>query len=155
APCPGSRKSFLGLPGGNFCGQLIDLLPGTSVIVWVFPWCALGEARQRVPCATAFLTRSTLVRMGLLLRAATGSGGLGLPRAAKGITASGQNMCVVAEAIEQRGGELFVAEHLDPLGERQVGGDDGGAALVALGQQIEQQLAASALKRNEAEFVHD
>src|SRR5215472_4158996 len=121
---------------------------------WFFPWCALGDARQRVPCAPAFLTRSTIVRMGLLLRAAD-SGGLGPALAAKGITASGQNMCVVAEAIEQRGSELLVAEHLDPLGERQVGGDDGRAALVALGQQIEQQLAASALKWNEAEFVHD
>ena len=46
--------------------------------------------------------------MGLLLRAATDSGGPGPALAAKGIAASGQNMCVVAEAIEQRGGELLV-----------------------------------------------
>jgi hypothetical protein len=56
---------------------------------------------------------------------------------------------VVAEAIEQCGSELFVTEYLDPFRERQIGGDDGRAALVALGQQIEQQLAAGALERHE------
>jgi hypothetical protein len=35
---------------------------------------------------------------------------------------------VVAEAIEERHCELFVAEDLDPLQERQIGGDDSRAA---------------------------
>ena len=64
-------------------------------------------------------------------------------------------MSVVAEAIEQRRGELFVAEDLDPLGERQIGGDDGRAPFIALGQQIEQQLAAGALERNESQLIDD
>ena len=89
--------------------------------MWFFPWCALGDACQRVPCATALLTRSIIVPMGLLLRAAD-SGGLGSALAAKGITASGQNMSVAAEAIEQRvaplyGGASSPADTADPLTE--------------------------------------
>ena len=36
-----------------------------------------------------------------------------------------------------------------------IGGDDGRAAFIALGQQVEQQLAASALERNEPQLIHD
>ncbi len=61
----------------------------------------------------------------------------------------------MAEAIEQRRGELFVTEYLDPLRERQIGGDDGRAAFIALGQQIEEQLAAGALERHESQFIDD
>ena len=32
-----------------------------------------------------------------------------------------EDVGVMAETIEQRGGELFVAEHLDPLGKRHIG----------------------------------
>jgi hypothetical protein len=71
-----------------------------------------------------------------LLCAASG-GDFDSSLAAKGITASCEYVGVMAEAIEQRRGELFVTEDLDPLRERQIGGDDGRAAFVALGQQIE------------------
>jgi hypothetical protein len=50
---------------------------------------------------------------------------------------------VMTDAIEQRRRELFVAEHLDPFGERQIGGDDGRAPFITLSQQIEEQLASS------------
>lgn len=50
----------------------------------------------------------------------------------------------MTEVIEQRGSELFVAEHLDPLREGQIAGDDGRAAFIALRQKVEQQLTASA-----------
>jgi hypothetical protein len=60
---------------------------------------------------------------------------------------------VVAEAIEERCCELFVAEDLDPLGERQIGGDDDRTPLITLGLQIEQQLAAGALERNESQLM--
>jgi hypothetical protein len=62
---------------------------------------------------------------------------------------------MVTEAIEQRRGELFVTEYLDSLRERQIGGDDGRAAFVAPGQQIEEQLAAGALERHESQFIDD
>jgi hypothetical protein len=54
---------------------------------------------------------------------------------------------VVAEAIEERCCELFVAEDLDPLGERQIGGDDDRTPLITLGLQIEQQLVISSIRR--------
>jgi hypothetical protein len=60
----------------------------------------------------------------------------------------------VRQAIEQRGGELLVtAKDLDPLGEGKVGGDDDASSLVALGEQIEEELAASAVEGDEAKLV--
>jgi hypothetical protein len=49
---------------------------------------------------------------------------------------------VVGEPVEQRPGEALGAEGLGPFVERQVAGDQGRAALVALGDQLEQQLGA-------------
>ena len=40
----------------------------------------------------------------------------------------------MGKAVEQSRGELLVAEYADPLGEGKVGGDDGRAALVAVGE---------------------
>ena len=58
------------------------------------------------------------------------------------------------EPIEQCGGELLVAgKHGDPLGEGEIGGDDGGATLVAVGDQIEEQLAADAVEGYEAQLI--
>ena len=55
---------------------------------------------------------------------------------------------VMRQAIEQRGRELFVAgKDGDPFGEGEIRGDDGGAPLVAIGEQIEEQLAADAIER--------
>ena len=73
---------------------------------------------------------------------AAAGGGFNSSLAAKRIAASCQYVSVMTEAIEQRRSELFVAEHFDPLGERQIGGDDGRAAFIALGQQVEQQLGS-------------
>ena len=75
--------------------------------------------------------------------------------AAKGIATRCEDMGAVGQAVEQRRGELLVAEHFDPLGEGQVSRDDGGTALVTLRQQIEQQLAACALERNEPQLIDD
>ena len=52
------------------------------------------------------------------------------------------------QAIEQRGGELFVAgKDGDPFGEREIRGDDDRPPLIAVGEQIEEQLAADAVER--------
>ena len=51
---------------------------------------------------------------------------------------------MVPEAVEQRRGEFLVAEDLHPLAEGEVGGDR--APLVAVGEEVEQQLAAGASK---------
>ena len=72
--------------------------------------------------------------MDFLLSAAGGDNGLGASLAAEGITASCEYVRVMTETIEQSRRELFVAEHLHPLGERQIGGDYGRASFVALGE---------------------
>ena len=63
---------------------------------------------------------------------------------------------MASEAVEQRRGELLVAtEDLRPLGECQVGGDENAASLVARCDHVEQQLAAGAIERDEANLVED
>ena len=60
----------------------------------------------------------------------------------------------MAEAIEQRRSGFSSPNTLtDPRS--QIGSDDGRAAFIALGQQVEEQLAAGALKRNETQLIHD
>ena len=47
---------------------------------------------------------------------------------------------MVGQAVEQRASDALVAEGPGPLVEGQVRGDDRGAALIALADQLEQQL---------------
>jgi hypothetical protein len=57
-----------GFLGVSFLAQLIDLL----LEHWnglVFPWCALGDARQRVPCAISVTNAlHYIVSLGFSLR---------------------------------------------------------------------------------------
>ena len=63
---------------------------------------------------------------------------------------------MVREAIEQRRREFLVpGEHGDPFGEGEIRRDDGGPALIAVGEQIKEQLAADAVEGHEAELVDD
>ena len=64
-------------------------------------------------------------------------------------------MNVVGEAVQQSPGQAFRAEYLRPLIERQVGGHQDRAPLVALAEDFEQQLGAGLRERHEAEFVDD
>ena len=66
-----------------------------------------------------------------------------------------EDMDVMGQAVQNGAGEAFRAEDLGPFIEWQVGGDDDRAALVALGDDLEQQLGAGLAERNEAEFVDD
>jgi hypothetical protein len=52
-------------------------------------------------------------------------------------------MDVVGQPVEQGAGQALGAEHGCPLVEGEVAGDDGGAALVALGEHLEQQLGSA------------
>ena len=62
----------------------------------------------------------------------------------------------MGETIEQRGRQLFVAgKDGDPFSEGEIRGDDGRSPLVAVGEEIEEQLAADAVERDEAELVDD
>src|SRR5271154_837217 len=62
---------------------------------------------------------------------------------------------VVSEAIEQRAGEALGGEHAGPLVEGQIAGDDDRAALVALAEDLEQQLGASRREGHVAQLVDD
>ena len=66
-----------------------------------------------------------------------------------------EDIDVMGEAVEERAGQAFEAEHLGPFVEWQVGGDQGGAAFIALAEHLEQQLGAGLGQRHEAEFVDD
>ena len=56
-------------------------------------------------------------------------------------------MDVVGEAVQLSPGQMFRAEYLGPLIERQVGGHQDRAPLVALAEDFEQQLGAGRGRR--------
>lgn len=58
------------------------------------------------------------------------------------VIAGFQDVAMVRESIEQRGGHLGIAEHLGPFAEAEIGGNDDAGALVALAQEVEQQRTA-------------
>ena len=58
------------------------------------------------------------------------------------------------EPIEERGGQFLIAsKHRDPFSKGEIRRDDGRATLVAVGEQIEEELAPVSIERNEAELV--
>src|ERR1700692_1280104 len=61
----------------------------------------------------------------------------------------------VCQPIEQRAGQPLGPEHAGPFVERQIAGDDGGAALVTLAEDLEQELRAGRRQRHVAEVVDD
>jgi hypothetical protein len=65
------------------------------------------------------------------------------------------DVAVVCQAIEHGGGHLGVAEHLGPIGEGEIGGDQQRGVFVELADQVEQQLAAGLAEREIAQFVDD
>ena len=52
----------------------------------------------------------------------------------------------MGEAIEQRGGHLRIAEHVRPLGEAEVRGDDQAGVLVELADQMNKSAPPAWLK---------
>ena len=57
--------------------------------------------------------------------------------------------------FQQRSGEPFRAEDLDPLVEGQVGGHQDGSPLVALAEDLKKQLGTGAGQGREAQFFDD
>ena len=66
-----------------------------------------------------------------------------------------QDMGMMGEPVQQRPGQAFGAEHLGPLVEGKIAGQQGGAASVALAEHLEQEFGAGLGERHEAEFVDD
>jgi hypothetical protein len=63
---------------------------------------------------------------------------------------------VMREAVKQGGSELFIAgKHRHPFGKCEIRGDDCRPALVAIGDQVEEQLTADTVEGHEAQFVDD
>jgi hypothetical protein len=56
------------------------------------------------------------------------------------VTVHLEDVDVMGEAVEERTGQAFGAEHAGPLVERQIAGDDDRSPLVALAEHLEQQL---------------
>ena len=59
----------------------------------------------------------------------------------------------MTQPVKRRGTEQFVGERLAPFGEVQVAGDNGGGALVALGDQIVEVVVLPGLEGLEAEVI--
>jgi hypothetical protein len=64
-------------------------------------------------------------------------------------------MNVVGQPVEQRAGQTFRPEYTGPFLKRQVRGNDRRAALMALAEDLEQQLRAGLRERDVAQFVDD
>ena len=62
---------------------------------------------------------------------------------------------MVGQAIQQGSGQAFGTEDFRPFIERQIGGDDHRASLVALRDGFEQKFGAGFGQRHEAEFIDD
>ena len=65
-----------------------------------------------------------------------------------------ENVALVCEPIKQRRRHPFALEHLSPLAERQVAGDQKAASLVAVGEDLEEQLGTGTAERQVAQLVH-
>ena len=62
---------------------------------------------------------------------------------------------MVGQAVQESAGEPLGAEDLGPLVEGQVGGEEDRSSLIALAEDLEQQLCAGLGQRDEAELVDD
>ena len=74
---------------------------------------------------------------------------------APGLVAGVDDVRAVGEPVDDGFREAGVGEHLGPLAERQVGGDDQAAAFVALGEDLEDELGGAVGQREVAQFVED
>ena len=71
------------------------------------------------------------------------------------VIAGFDDVAMVGQAVEQRGGHLGVVEDPGPFTEGEIGGEDHAGALVEFAHQMEQQCAASLRERQIAEFIEN
>ena len=57
---------------------------------------------------------------------------------ALGVISGFENVTVVSDAVEERGGHLGIAEDRDPFGEAEIGCNDEGCVFVELADEMEQ-----------------
>ena len=83
------------------------------------------------------------------------SPGSGTVLEAPGLVAGFDDLAVMGQAVQERGGHLGIAKDRRPFAEGEVGGDDDRGAFVELADEVEQQLSAGLGKGQIAEFVED
>ena len=66
-----------------------------------------------------------------------------------------QDVNVVGEPVKQSAGEPLGAEHVGPLVEGQVGGDQDGAPFVALAEDLEEEFSPGGGQGDEAQLIND
>ena len=66
-----------------------------------------------------------------------------------------QDVTAVSEAVEHGTGQPFVAEHLNPIAEGQIGGDDERDAFVQGGAELEEEWCAGLREGHVAKFVEN
>ncbi len=74
---------------------------------------------------------------------------------APALVAGFNDVAVMGQPVEQRGGHLGIAEDGRPFAEGEVGRDDDRGMLVEPADQMEQELSAGTGKRQVAEFIKD
>ena len=74
---------------------------------------------------------------------------------AEAVVSGFEDVAVMGEPIEQRGGHLGVAEDARPFAEAEIGGDDHAGMLVEPAEQLEEQGTARSTERQVAELIKD
>jgi len=72
---------------------------------------------------------------------------LGAVLEAPAVVAGFDDVAVVCQPVEHGGRHFGIAEHLRPIGEGQIGGDQQRGVLIEFADQVEQQLAAGLTER--------
>jgi len=67
----------------------------------------------------------------------------------------GEDLGVVDEPVDHRGGHDVVAEDLSPAAERHVRGGQDGALFVAAGDQLEEQVRGVRIERDVSDLIDD
>ena len=62
---------------------------------------------------------------------------------------------MVGEPVQQRAGEAFRAKDFRPLVEREIGGYEDGAPLVALAEDLEEEFSPGGGQGDEAQLIND
>ncbi len=80
-----------------------------------------------------------------------------MPRSAESVAGAfeGEDVGVVDDAVDHRGGDGLVAEDAAPAGERQVAGQDERGVFVAGGDELEEQVRGVLLEGQVADLVDD
>ncbi len=116
-----------------------------------------AEGNRATPAKAAAPTTLWRCMVGfppVVRRGPSGKAPRGYDLEAPAFVAGLDDVAVMGEAVEQRGGHFRIAEHARPFAEGEIGGDDDRSSLVEPADEI-QQLPAGLSEGEIAEFVED